>query len=175
MYCAPTDAEAEAIARVHMAEYYLSVLDHYELLADHFAGVRGYEMYARASEVLSSLGREDQAQMYLQVQSWGSPATILRKLAQRRELVGDFELSLIVRYGSLPVRSRGSEPAALRGRGPARAQALVGFRAASTTARRPQRRSRFVWIADLIPDDLAGDIDVLMEQGTAGIKNILER
>jgi hypothetical protein len=37
------------------------------------------------------------------VQSWGAPATILRKLAQRRELVGDFELSLIVRYGSLPV------------------------------------------------------------------------
>ena len=42
--------------------------------------------------------------MYLQVQSWGAPATILRKLAQRRELVGNFELSLIVRgHGSLPV------------------------------------------------------------------------
>jgi alkanesulfonate monooxygenase SsuD/methylene tetrahydromethanopterin reductase-like flavin-dependent oxidoreductase (luciferase family) len=105
MYCAPTDAEAEAVARVHMAEYYLSVLDHYELLAEHFQGLRGYEMYARASEVLSSVGREDQAQMYLQVQSWGAPATILRKLAQRRELIGDFELNLIVRYGSLPVDS----------------------------------------------------------------------
>jgi hypothetical protein len=103
MYCAPSDEEAEAVARVHMAEYYLSVLDHYELLAGHFQGVRGYEMYARASEVLSSVGREDQAQTYLGVQSWGSPATILRKLAQRREVVGDFELSLIVRYGSLRV------------------------------------------------------------------------
>jgi hypothetical protein len=60
-------------------------------------------MYARASEVLSTVGREDQAQSYLQVQSWGAPATIVRKLAQRRELIGDFELSLIVRYGSLPV------------------------------------------------------------------------
>ena len=103
MYCAPTDAEAEAVARVHMAEYYLSVLDHYELLTGHFQDKRGYEMYARASEVLSTVGREDQAQGYLQVQSWGAPATILRKLAQRRELIGDFELSLIVRYGSLPV------------------------------------------------------------------------
>jgi hypothetical protein len=37
------------------------------------------------------------------VQSWGAPATLLRKLAQRRGLVGDFELSLIVRYGALPV------------------------------------------------------------------------
>jgi alkanesulfonate monooxygenase SsuD/methylene tetrahydromethanopterin reductase-like flavin-dependent oxidoreductase (luciferase family) len=103
MYCAPTDAEAESVARVHMAEYYLSVLDHYELLSGHFQDKRGYEMYARASEVLSRVGREDQAQSYLQVQSWGAPATILRKLAQRRELIGDFELSLIVRYGSLPV------------------------------------------------------------------------
>jgi hypothetical protein len=60
-------------------------------------------MYARASEVLSRVGRDDQAQTYLQVQSWGAPATILRKLAQRREVVGDFELSLIVRYGSMPV------------------------------------------------------------------------
>jgi alkanesulfonate monooxygenase SsuD/methylene tetrahydromethanopterin reductase-like flavin-dependent oxidoreductase (luciferase family) len=103
MYCAPTDAEAEAVARVHMAEYYLSVLDHYELMATHFQGMRGYEMYARASEVLASVGREQQAQMYLTVQSWGAPATILRKLAHRRELIGDFELSLIVRYGTLPV------------------------------------------------------------------------
>src|SRR4029450_10913497 len=103
MSSAPPAAGAEAAARVHMAEYYLSVLDHYELLAGHFQGVRGYEMYARASEVLSGLGREDQAQMYLQVQSWGGAETILRKFAQRRELIGDFELSLIVRYGSLPV------------------------------------------------------------------------
>jgi alkanesulfonate monooxygenase SsuD/methylene tetrahydromethanopterin reductase-like flavin-dependent oxidoreductase (luciferase family) len=103
MYCAPSDAEAEAVARVHMPEYYLSVLDHYELLTKGFEGVRGYEMYARASEILSSIGKDDQAQSYFHVQSWGSPATMLEKLRRRRELVGDFELSVIVRYGSLPM------------------------------------------------------------------------
>jgi carbon monoxide dehydrogenase subunit G len=36
-------------------------------------------------------------------------------------------------------------------------------------------RSRFVWIADLLPDDLAGDIGALMEQGSAVIKKTLER
>ncbi len=102
LYCAPDDAAAEATARVHMAEYYLSVLDHYELLAGHFEGVRGYEMYARAGEVLSSIGKEDQAASYYQVQSWGSPETLIAKLRRRRELVGDFELSVIVRYGALP-------------------------------------------------------------------------
>jgi alkanesulfonate monooxygenase SsuD/methylene tetrahydromethanopterin reductase-like flavin-dependent oxidoreductase (luciferase family) len=102
MYCAPTDAEAEATARVHMPEYYLSVLDHYELLSGHFAGVRGYEMYAQASQILSSIGKEDQAQGHLFVQSWGSPETILEKLRRRRAIVGDFELSVIARYGALP-------------------------------------------------------------------------
>lgn len=103
LFCAPTDAEAEAAARVHMAEYYLSVLDHYELTGGHFKGTRGYEMYAQASEVLSAIGKEDQAQMYLRVQSWGSPATILEKLRARRAAIGDFELSVIARYGSLPL------------------------------------------------------------------------
>jgi alkanesulfonate monooxygenase SsuD/methylene tetrahydromethanopterin reductase-like flavin-dependent oxidoreductase (luciferase family) len=101
LYCAPDDAEAEATARVHMAEYYLSVLDHYELLSGTFQGVRGYEMYARASEFLSSMGREDQAQGYVGVQSFGSPKTLIEKLRRRREIVGEFELAVIGRYGSM--------------------------------------------------------------------------
>jgi hypothetical protein len=36
-----------------MAEYYLSVLDHYQLLSKNFEGVRGYEMYRK--KVMSSL------------------------------------------------------------------------------------------------------------------------
>ena len=102
MYCAPTDEEAEATARAHMAEYYLSVLDHYEILGSHFDGVKGYEMYAQASAILSQMGKEDQAQSYLHVQSWGSPKTILEKLRRRRDTIGDFELSVIARYGAVP-------------------------------------------------------------------------
>lgn len=101
MYCGATDAEAEEVARLHMAEYYLSVLDHYELTRGHFDGVRGYEMYERASKVLAAIGRDEQALGYQAVQSWGSPATIVDKLRRRREVIGDFELSVIVRYGSI--------------------------------------------------------------------------
>ncbi len=36
-------------------------------------------------------------------------------------------------------------------------------------------RSRFVWIADLLPDEIAGDIRALIEQGSAVIKKTLER
>jgi carbon monoxide dehydrogenase subunit G len=36
-------------------------------------------------------------------------------------------------------------------------------------------RSRFVWIADLLPDEIAGDIRALIEQGSAVIRKTLER
>jgi carbon monoxide dehydrogenase subunit G len=36
-------------------------------------------------------------------------------------------------------------------------------------------RTRFVWIADLLPNDLARDVDALMEQGSATIKRTLDR
>jgi polyketide cyclase/dehydrase/lipid transport protein len=36
-------------------------------------------------------------------------------------------------------------------------------------------RSRVVWIADLLPDEVAGDIRALIEQGMAVMKKTLER
>jgi carbon monoxide dehydrogenase subunit G len=36
-------------------------------------------------------------------------------------------------------------------------------------------RTRFVWIADLLPNEIAGNIRALIEQGTATIKQTLDR
>lgn len=38
-----------------------------------------------------------------------------------------------------------------------------------------EQRSRIVWIADLLPDDLADLVDGMMEQGCAAITRTLER
>jgi alkanesulfonate monooxygenase SsuD/methylene tetrahydromethanopterin reductase-like flavin-dependent oxidoreductase (luciferase family) len=102
LYCGESDAEAEHVARRHMVEYYVSVLEHYEIMGEHFAGVRGYEMYAQASEILRAMGREAQAEAYLAVQSWGAPQRILDRLRERWETIGPFELAVIPRYGTLP-------------------------------------------------------------------------
>ena len=37
------------------------------------------------------------------------------------------------------------------------------------------RRSRIIWIADLLPDELASVVDGLMEQGCAAMKQTLEQ
>jgi hypothetical protein len=36
-------------------------------------------------------------------------------------------------------------------------------------------RSRFIWIADLLPNEIAGDIRALIEQGAAVIQKTLNR
>jgi len=38
-----------------------------------------------------------------------------------------------------------------------------------------ENRTRFVWITDVLPNDVAGYIDAMMEQGLAVIKKTLER
>jgi carbon monoxide dehydrogenase subunit G len=38
-----------------------------------------------------------------------------------------------------------------------------------------EKRTRLVWIADLLPDELAGDIRGMIEQGAAVMKKTLER
>jgi carbon monoxide dehydrogenase subunit G len=37
------------------------------------------------------------------------------------------------------------------------------------------KRSRIVWVADLLPNDLAPTVDAMMEQGCQAIKHTLER
>lgn len=101
LYCGESDDEAEEMARRHMVEYYVTVLDHYGITGRDFDGVRGYEMYAQASEILRSIGQQDQAEAYLSVQSWGSPRRILEQLERRRATIGDFQLSVIPRYGTI--------------------------------------------------------------------------
>jgi carbon monoxide dehydrogenase subunit G len=59
------------------------------------------------------------------------------------------------------------------------AYAVVGWRtthhhASFEVVTDGQSRSRVIWVADLLPDGLAGLVDGLMEQGSAAIKATLE-
>jgi len=101
LVCDDDAARAEQLARTHMANYYVEVMQHYEIMSEHFKQLRGYDHYAGAAEVLKLIKLEDVATAYTDVQTWGTPAMILEKLARRRQLLGDFELSVVVGYGGL--------------------------------------------------------------------------
>ncbi len=103
MFCHPDPAQAEELAHQYMSNYYLSILQHYELLTEHFKHTKGYEFYGNASDGLRAVGLENSARIYCGIQTWGTPEQLVEKLKARRALLGDYELSLIVHYGGMPV------------------------------------------------------------------------
>jgi alkanesulfonate monooxygenase SsuD/methylene tetrahydromethanopterin reductase-like flavin-dependent oxidoreductase (luciferase family) len=102
VYCDTDAARAEDKAREHLVGYLTSVLQHYELMSDHFKEAKGYESYARAVDLLRDIGLEPLCESYLSVQAYGTPERIIERLAARRALIGDFDLTACFRYAGLP-------------------------------------------------------------------------
>jgi alkanesulfonate monooxygenase SsuD/methylene tetrahydromethanopterin reductase-like flavin-dependent oxidoreductase (luciferase family) len=103
MFCHPDAKQAEEMAMEYMANYFLTIIRHYEIMSDHFKEVKGYDYYATSGELFKEVGLEVAAQTYCQVQTWGTPEMILEKLRWRRELLGEYELNMVCYYGGMPV------------------------------------------------------------------------
>ena len=95
-------SRAEDVARKHIAGYLAGVLQHYELMSDHFKQAKGYEAYGSAVDLLKAIGLEGMTDAYLSAQAWGTPDDVIDKLRDRREHVGEFDLNLCFRYAGLP-------------------------------------------------------------------------
>lgn len=101
-YCHEDPAEAERVAREHLARYFLTVLKHYDFLDDHFKDTKGYTAYAAATDMIKEAGKENAAAGYVDCNIWGTPDQILEKYEARREIVGPFQTNLSFVYGGLP-------------------------------------------------------------------------
>ncbi|MEE9606779.1 MAG: LLM class flavin-dependent oxidoreductase [Myxococcota bacterium] len=103
MFCHADAGRAEALAMQYMPNYFLTIIDHYEIMGDHFKSAKGYEHYASASDLFKQVGLENAAKGYCAVQTWGTPEMILENLRRRRELLDEFELNLVVNFGGMPL------------------------------------------------------------------------
>jgi alkanesulfonate monooxygenase SsuD/methylene tetrahydromethanopterin reductase-like flavin-dependent oxidoreductase (luciferase family) len=101
MFCDPSAERAEAMAREYMANYFLSIAQHYELMSEHFRSTKGYDLYANASDAFRAVGMETAMNTYLGIQTWGTPLQILERFEARRRLLGGFETLCIGRYGGM--------------------------------------------------------------------------
>lgn len=99
--CDASAERAEALAREHMSNYYVTVMDHYEMAGDHFKNMKGYGDYASNAELLKGLGMTDAANGFVDINTWGTPQQILEKLDKRRQAIGDFDLTVQVSYGGM--------------------------------------------------------------------------
>ena len=100
--CMPDADDAREKAREYMGTYLGSLLEHYEVMGDHFAVTEGYDAYAKAAEVLKRVGESGFLDMFMSATAWGTPDQILATLEQRRELIGPFEYTTAFRYGGIP-------------------------------------------------------------------------
>lgn len=100
--CCDESAErAEAMASEHMANYYLTVMEHYEMAGAHFGDMKGYGDYASNAEILRESGLDEAAQGFVEINTYGTPKQILEKLDARRRVLGNFDLTVQVSYGGL--------------------------------------------------------------------------
>jgi hypothetical protein len=84
-----------------MSNYYVTVMQHYEMASEHFRKMKGYGDYANNAEMLRSVGMEEAGKAFTDINTYGTPKQILEKLEQRRRTIGDFDLTVQVSYGGM--------------------------------------------------------------------------
>ena len=73
------------------------------MLGDHFAKAgKSYQHYAKTAEMMKQLDSDVVVEGFLNANLWGSPDMLLKKLEQRREIIGDFEVVGCFSYQSQP-------------------------------------------------------------------------
>lgn len=102
VYCHPDPEVASERGRRYIATYLESVLEHYEIMGDHFKDISGYEAYASASEVLARVGRTGLFEGFIEATAHGTPERIIEIYRARRDLIGPFEAAPAFRFGGIP-------------------------------------------------------------------------
>jgi alkanesulfonate monooxygenase SsuD/methylene tetrahydromethanopterin reductase-like flavin-dependent oxidoreductase (luciferase family) len=102
VYCSDDERAAAEHGPKYLATYLESVLEHYEIMGDHFAGMKGYESYAGAAGALRRMGATGFLNGFLDATCHGTPQQILEKYRARWELIGPFEAAPAFRFGGIP-------------------------------------------------------------------------
>ena len=99
MFCEADEKSAETGSLKFIGEYYRSVMGHYEIDKGHLATTKGYESYAVQAQPATQASEAERG--YAGVNIGGTPESILESLRRRREVLGEFELGMIAKYGSM--------------------------------------------------------------------------
>ncbi len=102
VYCNADAARAAVKGAEYVKNYFATVVEHYEITGKHFQGVRGYEYYGNAAEMITAVGLDTVAEMYASVNSFGTPAEIVARIRGQRDVLGcDIDVLAIMKYGGM--------------------------------------------------------------------------
>jgi alkanesulfonate monooxygenase SsuD/methylene tetrahydromethanopterin reductase-like flavin-dependent oxidoreductase (luciferase family) len=101
IYCDENANRGEELATKYLGTYLASLLDHYELMGEHFSDTKGYEGYGKNAEVMRAMGESGFLKGFMRANAYGTPEQILRRLEDRRKALGTFEQSTSFRFGGI--------------------------------------------------------------------------
>lgn len=101
MFCDTDQGRCREEGSRHALGYLSSVLEHYELVGDHFDEAKGYESYAEASKAMQAAGQDRVAEVYLEVQGVGTPEELIEQTRSYQELWGSYDLTCCFRYSGI--------------------------------------------------------------------------
>jgi alkanesulfonate monooxygenase SsuD/methylene tetrahydromethanopterin reductase-like flavin-dependent oxidoreductase (luciferase family) len=102
LVCAESRSEASELAHEHVANYYRSVVQHYEFTKVENFQKKGYDSYAQNAAALGAYGVDNAAKGFVEINAYGTPDEIVEKLRARRDLIGEYNLSVVPTFGGLP-------------------------------------------------------------------------
>jgi len=101
-YCHEDPAKAEAVAREYLAQYYASVIRHYDFDGSHWGETKGYQAYQAGASALQEIGIDAACEGFVQNQAWGTPKQIVDRWTERFEITGDIRPAMAVSYAGMP-------------------------------------------------------------------------
>lgn len=93
---------AEELAYRYVGAYYRSVMEHYEMTAGHFAGIRGYEFYGHVTDYIGRHGEDGAVQDFVSLMLWGTPEQVVDKLDFIHRTIGHQGVMCHFAYGGMP-------------------------------------------------------------------------
>lgn len=101
-YCHEDEGVAKEMADKYIAGYWQTVIDHYEMNEDYFKNRKGYEYYGNMSDVINDVGRDAIADMFMDLQVWGTPEQCYEKVMKIQSHVGNDTFNAVFTYADMP-------------------------------------------------------------------------
>jgi alkanesulfonate monooxygenase SsuD/methylene tetrahydromethanopterin reductase-like flavin-dependent oxidoreductase (luciferase family) len=101
-YCGESSDDAHEMAHQHIGAYFVSVMQHYDLMGRGFDNLKGYEHYEHRASALRELGKEEVLNKFINAQCWGTPEQIIAKIEARFRATGGCRQAFAFSYGAMP-------------------------------------------------------------------------
>ncbi len=119
------------MARKYIGGYWHTVVEHYELNADHLMSTKGYESYGGLqARVREEGGLDAMVEFFMGLQIWGTPEQCFEKIMTIQKRIGSNTFNGVFSYAGMPLEEETRRPSVFefwsRARPGGRSQAGAG-------------------------------------------------